>query len=393
MAALAVAAAERVLRHRDAPGFTEVAAAYAAAVVALLSLGAAMAFENAWLTVALALELPALAWIHAKLRANSLRSLAAIIAGVVLVRLALNPRIFDYALGTTPLLNWMLYGYGVPAAAFASAARSFRTTRDVWLVGLLEAGALAFVTLLVSFELRSLVGERLNAPRYGLFEQSLQTISWLAISYGLARTPALDARPALLWGGRALAALAAAQVILGQLLANNPIFTGERVGAWAIFDLLLLAYFVPAIFALLFARLYRHAGRAGPALWAALAAYVLVFVYLSLETRHLFRGDVLRGSNAAESELYTYSLVWLIYAGVLLALGLRSGLASLRYASLALMMLTVAKVFLIDMSELRDLWRVASFVGLGGSLIGIGFLYQRYVSPRSPAQTAALTKS
>ncbi len=49
------------------------------------------------------------------------------------------------------------------------------------------------------------------------------------------------------------------------------------------------------------------------------------------------------------------------------------------------LMATVAKVFLIDMSELTDLYRVASFFGLGLSLIGIGYLYQRYVFP-SPAK-------
>ena len=55
--------------------------------------------------------------------------------------------------------------------------------------------------------------------------------------------------------------------------------------------------------------------------------------------------------------------------------------AALRYASLALVMLTVAKLFLFDMSALAGLWRVASFLGLGLSLVGIGWLYQRFVFP------------
>ena len=37
------------------------------------------------------------------------------------------------------------------------------------------------------------------------------------------------------------------------------------------------------------------------------------------------------------------------------------------------------KAFLWDMASLSDLWRVASFLGLGLALIGIGYLYRRFV--------------
>ncbi len=50
-------------------------------------------------------------------------------------------------------------------------------------------------------------------------------------------------------------------------------------------------------------------------------------------------------------------------------------------------MVTALKVFLIDMSALADLYRVASFLGLGLSLVGIGYLYQRFVFPR-PGESA-----
>ncbi len=65
----------------------------------------------------------------------------------------------------------------------------------------------------------------------------------------------------------------------------------------------------------------------------------------------------------------------------LLGIGILRGVASLRYASLALLMVTVAKVFLVDMSELTGLYRVASFMGLGLFPVGIGYLYRRFVFP------------
>jgi uncharacterized membrane protein len=45
-------------------------------------------------------------------------------------------------------------------------------------------------------------------------------------------------------------------------------------------------------------------------------------------------------------EQYTYSLVWLLYGGVLLAIGMWRSDIQIRRASLAIVMLTVGKVFL-----------------------------------------------
>ncbi len=50
-----------------------------------------------------------------------------------------------------------------------------------------------------------------------------------------------------------------------------------------------------------------------------------------------------------------------------------------RYAALLVLVVTVLKVFLLDMNDLAGLWRVASFLGLGLSLVGIGYLYQRFL--------------
>ena len=51
----------------------------------------------------------------------------------------------------------------------------------------------------------------------------------------------------------------------------------------------------------------------------------------------------------------------------------------LRYASLALTLLTVTKVFLLDAGSLTGLYRVFSFLGLGLSLLAISYFYSRFV--------------
>ena len=57
----------------------------------------------------------------------------------------------------------------------------------------------------------------------------------------------------------------------------------------------------------------------------------------------------------------------------------------LRAASAVLVVLTVLKVFLIDMAQLEGVLRAFSFMGLGICLIGIGLFYQRVLGRREPA--------
>jgi len=391
LAALNVAAAERVARHRAVAGMDGALAAYALGASLALGLASTMALEQAWLTVALALQLPALAWIHDKLRVDGLRRVALAVAAVVLARLVLNYRVLDYPLDGVPGLDWMIYGYGVPALAFWSAARRFRRLADDYVVTVLEAGALAFGVLLVTLQIRYWVAGDLTGS-YALLEQSLQTIAWLVIAYGLYRGRQRNPRPVADWGWRALASMAATQIVLLQVLADNPLWSGEAVGSWPVFNLLALAYGAPAVLGFLFFRAARRNGHGVLAMISGVLALVLIFVELSLEVRRAFHGSLLDVGATGDGEWYAYSVAWLVYAGALLALALWRGFAALRYASLAIVTLTVAKVFLFDMSELTGLYRALSFLGLGLCLIGIGYLYQRYVfPPKTPAPALPLS--
>ena len=64
-----------------------------------------------------------------------------------------------------------------------------------------------------------------------------------------------------------------------------------------------------------------------------------------------------------------------------MALGFWRRSSSFRYSSLDLILLTIAKIFLYDMSILAGLYCVLSFLGLDFALVGMGFLYQRFVFP------------
>jgi uncharacterized membrane protein len=289
--------------------------------------------------------------------------------------------VFDYPLAASPALSWVVYGYGVPALAFHVAGRLFRTTGAQRLVSLLEAGSLAFAVLLVSLEIRLFVAGSLNAPSYGLLEESLQTIAWAAIGSALAVWTRRSGDRVLFYGSMLLLGAAAAQIVLLQLLVSNPLLSPSNVGAWPVVNVLFLAYAIPAFFALRFAAVSERTSELPLTEAAAALGFVLVFAYLTLETTRAFEGPVF-GDSRSDAELYAWSIVWLVYALVLLTLGIVLAKSVLRYASLGVLIVTVLKVFLFDMAGLTGLYRVGSFLGLGLSLITIGFVYQHFVFPR-----------
>ena len=66
-------------------------------------------------------------------------------------------------------------------------------------------------------------------------------------------------------------------------------------------------------------------------------------------------------------------------------------LRALRFVSLGFMLLTIAKVFLYDLSNIHGIYRPLSFLGLAVSLIVVSLLYQRFVFVREPQASRAAT--
>jgi uncharacterized membrane protein len=58
-------------------------------------------------------------------------------------------------------------------------------------------------------------------------------------------------------------------------------------------------------------------------------------------------------------------------------------------AGMLLLLITIAKIFLVDMSDLTGLLRVASFMGLGLCLLGLAFMHQWLGTRRSTARVSA----
>ena len=74
------------------------------------------------------------------------------------------------------------------------------------------------------------------------------------------------------------------------------------------------------------------------------------------------------------------SLLWAVYATVLLVLGMVNRWMRVRQAGLALLAIPVIKLFAFDVFALEQEYRVAAFLGLGALMLAGGYLYQRYTS-------------
>jgi hypothetical protein len=76
--------------------------------------------------------------------------------------------------------------------------------------------------------------------------------------------------------------------------------------------------------------------------------------------------------------------LWAISGLAALVTGLRRDDRALRLGSLALLLVTVGKVFLYDLSALTSLYRVGSFIGLGLLLLVAAGIWQRMRPPALP---------
>ena len=146
-------------------------AIFATGAVAALALALTMALERGWLTVALALMVPGIAWVQEKRPLPALRWLTAVIGALVVVRLAWDPRVMGVNVGTTPVFNWLLYGYGIPAAAFWIGGSLLRRRGDDQPARMIESGALLLTVLTVFLEIRHYINNgdiyRLVGPDRG----------------------------------------------------------------------------------------------------------------------------------------------------------------------------------------------------------------------------------
>ena len=123
--------------------------------------------------------------------------------------------------------------------------------------------------------------------------------------------------------------------------------------------------------------------RTSPTLLYSLGA-ILTFLLLNIEIADYFSiGPTLTFSFSGNfARDMTYSIAWALYAFALLLIGMRKHTRWVRYSGVALLVVTLAKLFLHDLSSLSQLYRIGAFIGVAIILIVASFVYQRFLVPK-----------
>ncbi|MGE5112527.1 MAG: DUF2339 domain-containing protein [Acidobacteriaceae bacterium] len=128
----------------------------------------------------------------------------------------------------------------------------------------------------------------------------------------------------------------------------------------------------------------------GPVLIVAgILLNVLALVALTLEANDYFDRELTRwiashaviAGTATQQIVFqrnlSFSAIWLAYGAALMIFGFWKRSSFVRWQALVLIAFTIGKVFLYDVSELQEGYRIVSFIALGIVLMGLSYVYHR----------------
>ena len=118
---------------------------------------------------------------------------------------------------------------------------------------------------------------------------------------------------------------------------------------------------------------------------AGVCLNVLALMALTLEASDYFNRQLINSPQVPYAQTheiqlarnFSYSAIWLVYGTGLMMFGFWKQSAFIRWQALALIAITIAKVFLSDVSQLQQGYRILSFIALGAVLMGISYVYHR----------------
>jgi uncharacterized membrane protein len=116
-----------------------------------------------------------------------------------------------------------------------------------------------------------------------------------------------------------------------------------------------------------------EAGRLRTTLHVVASALTLAWITAEIRSFWLVRAD---SAHAHVYEQMLLSLAWGVYGAVLIAVGMWRRYAIVRYIGIAIIGVTSLKVFFYDLWELGGIYRVIGFIGFGGLLVLVSYLYQ-----------------
>jgi hypothetical protein len=268
------------------------------------------------------------------------------------------------ALAVPPLIGLLIILKRTPADSPARNAQ----------LALFGGAALFFITLIFPIQ----------------FERQWITIAWAlegaALCWLFHRIP----HPGLRLTGTALLIIAFARLALNPAVLSYHARAATPIWNWYFYTygIVTICFFAAGL--LLTPPRHLVFGRDARPLLYTLGT-ILAFLLVNIEIADYFSrsgGSTLTfqftGNFARDM---SYSIAWALFALLLLIVGIRKAVGPVRYASLGLLGVTILKLFLHDLSQLDQLYRIAAFIVVAIIAIVASFLYQRFLGV--PQKTAS----
>ncbi len=345
--------------------------------------------NDTWLTTAISIQVAVMAL---QTQANVFRPAnwaVKVAMGILVVRLTLLPFIPEWQPVNAGHWAWVLISY-LPSLAILAYARTVLhhsdtelanwfegaflhvflmavfTQTNYWLTG--QYGYLGYIdfTSAIVFANQALVMGLVYSYR-SQFAQQLERV-YQVYSY-------------LLWG---------AFVVLMMLLNSleSPLMVNNvSAESMPVFNMLSLGWLLPAI-VLLVTTYKRWNTLQIPRPVVASFGLILAAIWLGMSIRQFWQPiSMTLAQPTGMAELFTYSIAGLIVGGLLTWVGATRKAMTIQRIGLAVLACVALKVFLWDVRSLDGFWRAISFLGLGASLIGLGWLFQKlHRSVAEPAE-------
>jgi uncharacterized membrane protein len=217
------------------------------------------------------------------------------------------------------------------------------------------------------------------------FRREWITIGWALEGVALLLLYRRIPSPQLRW--TAVAVLCAA---FGRLALNPAGWEYHPRSSVPIWNWYLYAYGITAVCLLAAARLLTGRDKIPARLLYTLGT-ITAFLLLNIEIADYFSvGPTLTFSFTGNfARDMTYSIAWALFAFAVVLIGMRQKARAARYAGIALLLFTLAKLFLHDFANLGPLYRIGAFIGVALILIVASFVYQRFLAPAAGERDAA----
>jgi uncharacterized membrane protein len=337
--------------------------------LALIALAMVTVMSGPALTLALAVLIAAAAWLGNRFEMPEMARFANAALAAVSYRLLIAPGLL-WAMDS-PLLQ-VIFAFGGTLAAVLFA-RHFTDVRAATHRMTLETAALGLTAVLADIVILRALQNAAFDMDYVQF--SLLALPWIVLS--LTQAHRATAQPPLPFAHlhQAIAGMAGifGAGLLAAAVVQSPLTSFDLVTGPFLLNSTFVAYAIPAI--VLGAAGWKLI--AGPALLRnglIFLASGLATLYSILQIRRFWNGDLFLNLPIGQGELYTYTLALMILGAGLIQMAIRQHSEALRRAGMAVIAVTVAKVFLWDAAGLTGLTRVTSFAGLGLALLGIAQL-------------------